>query len=70
MPILGKTNWPKDVKTQDYKLTPGIYVGTEEEENDGMLFEEKIAGLKAKLNEQFVKSTDLRNKIQKNLEEF
>jgi len=46
LPILGKTNWPKDVKTQDYKLTPGIYVGTEEEENDGMLLEEKIAGLK------------------------
>ena len=70
MPILGKTNWPKDVKTQDYKLTPGIYVGTEEEEDDGVSFEEKIAGLKTKLNEQFVKSTDLQKKIQKNLEEF
>jgi len=60
----------EDVKTQDYKLTPGIYVGTEEEEDDGVPFEEKIAGLKAKLNEQFVKSTDLKKKIQKNLEEF
>ncbi|MEK0351161.1 MAG: N-6 DNA methylase, partial [Nitrosopumilus sp.] len=60
----------EDVKTQDYKLTPGIYVGTEEEVDDGVSFEEKITGLKAKLNEQFVKSTDLQKKIQKNLEEF
>lgn len=30
-----------DVKENDYKLTPGIYVGTEEVEEDGVPFEEK-----------------------------
>ena len=57
----------EDVKTQDYKLTPGIYVGTEEEEDDGVPFEEKIAGLKEKLKEQFLKSDDLQKEIQQNL---
>jgi type I restriction enzyme M protein len=35
-----------EVRKQDYKLTPGIYVGTEEVEDDGILFEDKMAGLK------------------------
>jgi type I restriction enzyme M protein len=29
------------VQKQDYKLTPSIYVGTEEVEDDGILFEDK-----------------------------
>lgn len=60
----------EEVKKQDYKLTPGIYVGTEEEEDDGVTFEEKMEGLKTKLKEQFSKSTDLQKKIQENLKEF
>ena len=36
-----------EVQKQDYKLTPGIYVGTEAEEDDGIPFEEKMEGLKS-----------------------
>ena len=39
----------EEVKKQDYKLTPGIYVGTEAEEDDGIPFEEKMETLKAQL---------------------
>ena len=60
----------EEVKKQDYKLTPGIYVGTEEEEDDGVPFEEKIAGLKAKLKEQFLKSDELQSKIVNNLDQL
>lgn len=59
-----------EVKANDYKLTPGIYVGTEAEEDDGIPFEEKMAGLKAKLNEQFEKSNELQKRIIKNLDEI
>ncbi|MEZ5021792.1 MAG: N-6 DNA methylase [Chitinophagales bacterium] len=43
------------IQQQDYKLTPGIYVGTEAEEDDGIPFEEKMETLKAQLIEQFEK---------------
>jgi len=59
-----------EVKKQDYKLTPGIYVGTEEEEDDGIPFEEKMAGLKTKLKKQFEKSIELQERILKNLQKF
>jgi type I restriction enzyme M protein len=59
----------KDVKANDYKLTPGIYVGTEAEEDDGIPFEEKMAGLKAKLKEQFRKSIELQGRIMNNLDD-
>lgn len=32
----------EEVQKQDYKLTYGIYVGTEAEEDDGIPFEEKM----------------------------
>ncbi|MBA7543180.1 hypothetical protein ES705_35510 [subsurface metagenome] len=57
----------EEVQAQDYKLTPGIYVGTEEEEDDGIPFEEKMAGLKTKLKKQFEKSIELQERILKNL---
>jgi type I restriction enzyme M protein len=59
-----------EVKAQDYKLTPGIYVGTEVEQDDGIPFEEKMDELKEKLMEQFAKSNELQNKIIENLREF
>jgi type I restriction enzyme M protein len=49
-----------EVRKQDYKLTPGIYVGTEEVEDDGILFEDKMAGLKAQLVVQFEKGMNCR----------
>ena len=55
-----------EVQKQDYKLTPGIYVGTEEVEDDGVLFEDKMASLQAILQEQFAKGNELQQKILEN----
>lgn len=59
-----------EVQKQDYKLTPGIYVGTEELEDDGILFEDKMAGLKAQLQEQFAKGNELQGRIIENFEKL
>ncbi|MCA6438045.1 MAG: SAM-dependent DNA methyltransferase [Bacteroidetes bacterium] len=56
-----------DVIKQDYKLTPGIYVGSEDTEIDLIPFEEKMDRLKATLKQQFAKSNDLQKRIEKNL---
>ncbi|WP_438965478.1 N-6 DNA methylase [Flavobacterium sp.] len=53
----------EEVQKQDYKLTPGIYVGTEEVEDDGILFEDKMAALQTTLQEQFTKGNDLQQRI-------
>ncbi|MCB9233365.1 MAG: N-6 DNA methylase [Bacteroidia bacterium] len=58
----------EEVRAQDYKLTPGIYVGAEEEEDDGIAFEEKMEGLKATLREQFAEGVELMDRIKENLE--
>ncbi|EAR16650.1 type I restriction-modification system subunit M [Robiginitalea biformata] len=60
----------EEVQKQDYKLTPGIYVGIEEEEDDGIPFEEKLAILKAQLKEQFREGEDLKRKILDNFDQF
>ncbi|HNP17173.1 MAG TPA: N-6 DNA methylase [Fulvivirga sp.] len=59
-----------DVQKQDYKLTPGIYVGTEAELDDGIPFEEKMQGLKAQLMEQFEKGDELKKQIVVNFEKL
>jgi type I restriction-modification system DNA methylase subunit len=56
----------EEIAKQDYKLTPGIYVGTEAEEDDGIPFEVKMTGLKTKLAEQFEKSNALQRVIEQN----
>ncbi|WP_339838544.1 class I SAM-dependent DNA methyltransferase [uncultured Flavobacterium sp.] len=56
----------EEVQKQDYKLTPGIYVGTEEVEDDGILFEDKMAALQATLQEQFAKGNELQQRILEN----
>ncbi|NQY09907.1 MAG: SAM-dependent DNA methyltransferase [Flavobacteriales bacterium] len=58
----------EEVQKQDYKLTPGIYVGTEAEEDDGIPFEEKMAGLKTQLLEQFGKGEELKKQIVANFD--
>lgn len=58
----------EEVQAQDYKLTPGIYVGTEAEEDDGIPFEEKMETLKATLTQQFEKGEELKKQILKNFE--
>ena len=59
-----------DVQKQDYKLTPGIYVGTEAEEDDGIPFEEKMDSLKAILVTQFEKSDVLKKQILANFQKL
>ncbi|MFK3936762.1 N-6 DNA methylase [Alkalihalobacillus sp. NPDC078783] len=58
------------IKENNYKLTPGIYVGTVQEEEDNVPFEEKLEGLKNSLREQFAESNQLQEKILKDLEEL
>jgi type I restriction enzyme M protein len=60
----------EEVQKQDYKLTPGIYVGTEAVADDGIPFEEKMETLQAQLQEQFVKGDRLQKEILKNFEKF
>jgi type I restriction enzyme M protein len=60
----------EEVKANDYKLTPGIYVGTEDVEDDGIPFEEKMVVLKSRLKEQFEKSNELQERILKNLNDL
>lgn len=55
------------IAEQDYILTPGRYVGIEEQEDDGEPFAEKMERLTSELSELFVKSHDLENEIKKNL---
>ncbi|PYF07874.1 type I restriction-modification system subunit M [Ureibacillus chungkukjangi] len=59
-----------DVKQADYKLNPGIYVGTEIIEQEEVPFEEKMFELTQKLLEQFHESNKLQEKIKKDLEEI
>lgn len=56
-----------EIRNNDYVLTPGRYVGIEEEEDDGEPFEEKMARLTATLSEQFAKSRELEEEIRKQL---
>ena len=57
----------QDIKQQDYILTPGRYVGIEEQQDDGELFDEKMQRLVAELSEMFSKSHALEIKIRDNL---
>jgi len=57
----------EEVRNNNYVLMPGRYVGTEEEETDGIPFAEKMNALTAKLAEQFAKSTELEKRIRENL---
>lgn len=56
-----------EIKEQDYILTPGRYVGIEEQEDDGEPFDEKMKRLTGELSEMFKKSHELEDKIKENL---
>lgn len=56
-----------DIAAQDYILTPGRYVGIEEQEDDGEPFEEKMTRLTSELSEMFKKSHELEDEIRKKL---
>ena len=57
-----------EIKEHGYVLTPGRYVGAAEIEDDGIQFEEKMAGLSSTLYEQFAEADRLEAVIKKNLE--
>ena len=54
-----------DIKTHGYELTPGRFVGAEDELDDGVPFEEKFEALKDKLKNQFEVGSVLEAKIAK-----
>ena len=57
----------EEIEKQDYILTPGRYVGIEEQEDDGEPFEEKMGRLTAELSELFAKSHELEAQIRERL---
>jgi len=56
-----------DIRKHDYVLTPGRYVGAQEQKDDGEAFADKMARLTAQLAEQFAESAKLEEEIKKNL---
>lgn len=57
----------QQIAQQDYILTPGRYVGIEEQQDDGEPFEAKMTRLTTELSEMFKQSHDLEEEIRKNL---
>ncbi len=56
-----------EVEANNFVLTPGRYVGTEEAEDDGVSFDEKVAAITDNLRQHFEKSVELQNRIKSNL---
>lgn len=67
--ILGycKKSTLEEIKSNDYVLTPGRYVGVKEQENDDVPFEEKMIRIVQELSKQFEESHKLEEEIKKNL---
>ena len=57
-----------EIAKQDFILTPGRYVGIEEQADDGEPFDAKMKRLTAELSGLFAKSHDLETEIRANLE--
>ena len=58
----------EEIAKQDYILTPGRYVGIEEQQEDGEPFEEKMDRLTSELSELFDQSHKLEAEIRQKLE--
>ena len=56
-----------ELEANNFVLTPGRYVGTEEVEDDGVSFDEKVATITNNLKQHFEKSIELQEKIKINL---
>lgn len=56
-----------EIAKQDYILTPGRYVGIEEQEDDGEPFDEKMTRLTGELSEMFKRSRELEEEIRERL---
>jgi len=60
-----KSSTKEEVQENNCALTPGRYVGTEEVEDDGICFEEKMTTLTIELMSQFEESRELDEEIKK-----
>lgn len=60
----------EEVKKNNFVLTPGRYVGSDYEEEDEGVFEEKMKELTSELSEQFKESKVLEERIKKNLKDI
>ena len=58
----------EEIAKQDYILTPGRYVGIEEQQEDGEPFDEKMARLTGELSDLFAQSHKLEAEIRQKLE--
>ncbi|MEZ8151221.1 N-6 DNA methylase [Vibrio splendidus] len=56
-----------EITKHDFVLTPGRYVGSAEQQDDGVPFADKMATLTSKLSEQLVESAKLEAAIKNNL---
>jgi type I restriction enzyme M protein len=52
-----------EVEANNFVLTPGRYVGTEEVEDDGVSYDEKVAVISENLSNHFAKSVELQERI-------
>ena len=57
----------EEIAKQDFILTPGRYVGIEEQEDDGEPFDEKMTRLTSELAQMFQRSHELEAEIKKRL---
>ena len=57
-----------DVRTHDYKLTPGIYVGTEADDEEVEAFDEVMPRMIEELRGLFAESNELQEQILADLE--
>ena len=60
----------EDITKQDYILTPGRYVGIEEQEEDSEPFDEKMKRLTTELSSLFSRSHELEEQIKNNLKDL
>lgn len=60
----------EEIAKQDYILTPGRYVGMEEDKGDGEPFDEKMKRLTSELSGLFKQSRELEDEIRKQLEKI
>jgi len=57
----------KEVESNNFVLTPGRYVGTEDVEDDGVSLDEKVAVISENLKSHFEHSIQLQERIRENL---
>ena len=58
----------EEIKSQNYILTPGRYVGIEEQDDDGEPFEEKMTRLSSELYDLVEESHKIENEIFRKLD--